>query len=649
MGNRISLCMIVKNEESNIRRCLASVRDVVDEIIIVDTGSQDITPQIALELGAKVYHFSWNDSFSDARNLSLSKATGEWILFLDADEELTTESKKVLLQLTSEENVEGYFTRIINYIGKDGWTETCPDLVFRLFRNKPEYRFRGAIHEQIADVILEKNKQATYRVAEGVIILHYGYLDSQIDQKDKKKRNLTIIQKELAADSENNLLKYHYGIELYRAERYQEAAEVLIQVANHTDPNTIYFAKLLRYIVLSYHSAGQPAKSLEVIGLGLQFFPDYADLHYYGGLNHLTQKQYAKAAEFFSQAIALPEQPAQYASFAGVRGFRSLYHLGEIAESFLNYEEALHYYLASLRDNPNFQPALERIIVILEPRKNPDYTRECLEKVLDLGSPQAKLILSNIFFNQKAYQLALEFLEPTDGTASAPPEILLRKAFCLVQQKRFLESLILLGEFTPDSPMYLLAKFNELFCFWVQGKKRKVQVIAEELGDLGLAEDTDNIVKLLLKSQEKRKTVRRIFLGQDGVDLLLDLIGRLLDLNEPEKANELYKRVVPDCLVNRQWDIIQLYHRYGYFERTVELLKEYLTTNRNGDAHFLLAESYQELGNFVEAEQHYRYAIEQDSDQPRYFIGQIRLYESWRRKIAEESPAEEQHGEEDLP
>lgn len=645
MGNRISLCMIVKNEADNIRRCLASVKGVVDEIIVVDTGSNDTTPQVALELGAKVYHFEWNDNFSDARNLSLAKATGDWILFLDADEELAQESKDALLKRTDEQNVEGYFIRIINHIGKDGWTETCPDLVFRLFRNRPEYRFHGAIHEQIADVILERNKQAVYCIAEEIIIVHYGYVDSQIDKKDKKNRNLSIIQKELAKKPGDNLLKYHYGVELFRAERYLEAAEILVQVANHTDPNTIYFPKLLRYIVLSYYSAGEPNKALEVIRQGIQFFPNYADLYYYGGLSHLELKQYMKATEFFLQAVALPEQPSQYASFAGVRGFRSLYQLGRIAESFLNYEEALRYYLASLRDNPNFLPALENIIQILEPRKNPEYTKECLEKVLDLSSLQARFIMSNIFFNQKAYRLALEFLESTSGTTSASAEILLRKAFCLIQQRRFLEALIILSEYTPASPIYPLAKFNELFCFWLQGKKRKVQMIAGELRALGLTEDTDNVLKLLLRSQEKRKTFRKIPLGQDGVNLLLDITGRLLDLNEPERANELYKRVVPECLVDRKWDIIRLYHEYGYLEKAAELLQEYLAVNHNGEAYFLLGEIYRELGNFVGADQNYRYAIEQDPDQPRYYISQIRLYESWREKIAEESVAREHDGE----
>lgn len=633
MGKRISLCMIVKNEAGTIRRCLQSVTGAVDEIIVVDTGSTDATPEIAREMGAKVCSFDWNDNFSDARNASIQQATGEWILFLDADEELTGESREALAKCTSEENVEGYFIKIMNYIGADGWVETCPDLVFRLFKNKPEYRFRGAIHEQIADVILEKSQQASYRIANEIVILHYGYLDSQIEKKDKKNRNLKIIEKELASEPENQLLRYHYGVELFRLEKYVEAAQVFVETANCTNPQTIYFPKLLRYITLAYHSTGQPENALDAIVQGLRFFPDYADLYYYGGLCLLDCKQYMKARELLLQAVSLPEQPPQYASFGGVRGFRAFYFLGDIAERFLNDEEALGYYLESLRDNPNFQPALEKIIKILNPRVNPEYTKECLEKIFDFSSPQAKLALVNIFFQEGAYRLALDFLEEVLQAGNGTAEILYRKAFCLIQERRFLEALRILSSCTPDSFLFPLAKINELFCYWIQGKRKKVCTIIEEMRALSLSEETDQVLKLLVRVQEKRRNVRKIFLGGEGVTLLLDLIKRLLSLKEVEKVNELLNRVDPRCLTDRKWDLILLYQHAGHLEKSVELLEDYLAHTPSGDAHFLLAESYRELGNYMAADIHYRYAIELDPHQPRYYLKQIALYEDRRRQL----------------
>ena len=93
MKPEISVCMIVKNEEDNITQCLSSVRDVADEIVVVDTGSCDNTLAIAQSFGAKVFSCPWEDNFSIPRNVSLEHAQGEWILMIDADEQLAEESK----------------------------------------------------------------------------------------------------------------------------------------------------------------------------------------------------------------------------------------------------------------------------------------------------------------------------------------------------------------------------------------------------------------------------------------------------------------------------------------------------------------------------------------------------------------------------
>ena len=107
----LSLCMIVKNEENTLSRCLESVKDIVDEIIIVDTGSTDNTVEIAKSYGAKVFFYKWDNSFANARNYSLSKASKDWILIMDADDELVKEDKdKVALLINNKENkLNAYF------------------------------------------------------------------------------------------------------------------------------------------------------------------------------------------------------------------------------------------------------------------------------------------------------------------------------------------------------------------------------------------------------------------------------------------------------------------------------------------------------------------------------------------------------------
>lgn len=632
--NRVSLCMIVKNEEKNLRRCLQSVQGYVDEIIVVDTGSTDSTCRIAREFGAVVRDFPWNDDFSRARNASLELATGDWILFLDADEELAGNSGEVLRRITAEEGVEGYFVRVINYLGDEEWFETCPDLIFRLFRNRKDYRFRGAIHEQIVDVILEKNKQASYRIADDLVILHYGYMNGQIEEKNKKCRNLSILERELSSDPQNRLLRYHYGVELYRVERYAEAAAELARAADGIDPGTIYLPKLLRYLVLAYHSAGMPRQAMETVRLCLGLFPDYADIYYYGGLISYEEGAYAQAWDFLQNALSMPEQPAYYASFSGVRGFRACYLLGQIAEIFCNEEEALRYYIQGLRDNPKFIPALESITRILKPQEDPDYARDCLEKLCEFGDPQAHLLMGQILFRQSAFKLALEYLEQGMSRQEASAELKLWKAICLVQQCRYLEALHIFDGIEREHPLYPLARLNKILCFWFQGNRRKVQEYVEDLLQLGLSRDTGAVVGMLRDSLKKRHKPSGVVLGEEGMALLLDILMRTLDLKEKERALSLIRCLDKECLNKNALAIGELFYRYGYLEVAEQYLGMYLEKNPEcAAACFTLAEIKHCLGHDIEAESLYRRALALNPSLPRHYIGLMRLYKNMRRKI----------------
>ncbi|MFZ5595904.1 MAG: glycosyltransferase [Bacillota bacterium] len=630
MNNKISLCIITKNEEKNIRRCLASASGAVDEIIVVDTGSSDNTCPVAEEFGCRVISFPWNGSFSDARNASLENATGDWIFCLDADEEITAESKEALRLLTSDNSVEGYFIKVINYLGGEGWTETCPDLIFRLFRNRREYRFHGAIHEQIVDVILQKNKSARYRIAGGVTILHYGYLSSQVEEKNKKGRNLELISRELTADPKNRLLRYHFGVELFRAERYREAAAELIRAAEGIDPGTIYLPKLVRYLVMSLNADSRPDQALEAVNTGLRLFPDYADLYYYGGVAGLDLKNYGQAWQFFQKALSMPEQPLHYASFAGIRGFRALYQMGRLAEIYCNEEEALKHYIAALRDNSLFTPALESIVRLLRPYEDPEYTKNCLERICDFCTPQASLLIGEILFRQSGYKLALEYIERAEEHQPLPDHILLRKAICLIQQRRYLEAIRVIDRFEPGCPLYPPARLNRLFCFWLRKNRKKVRELAGDLVSLGLSNDTGAVVSILKDSLNKR-VFNKYSPGEEGMSLLLDLLLRTLDLGEENMANSMLERLTGDCLKSNGIALGRLFSRYGKKDTAENYLRLYMEDNpESAQALFLLAGLREEAGDYLEACRLYREALERDPTQPGHYINLIRVYEKMR-------------------
>lgn len=190
----ISLCVIAKNEENNISRCLGSCEHIVDEIIVVDTGSTDNTVKISKSFGAKIVYSPWDNNFSKARNAGVEQAQSEWILYLDCDEALDFEGglnlKEILESDLPDGKHEGFCLNLINVVeGK----MTLNYGSLRVFRNRPEYRFRGKIHEQIFPSIGEHYPEESIQLLD-VDFYHYGYDSNTSDIESKKKRNIAIFE-----------------------------------------------------------------------------------------------------------------------------------------------------------------------------------------------------------------------------------------------------------------------------------------------------------------------------------------------------------------------------------------------------------------------------------------------------------------------
>jgi len=198
----LSLCMIVRNEQPNLVRCLSSVKAAVDEIVIVDTGSTDRTKDLAAVFGARVFDFAWTDDFSSARNVSLSQAKGDWILVLDADETLSPRDHRKLREIIrkSPKRIGGYDLATRNYVmeaNTAGWTANdgsypaeeagtgwYANRKVRLFRNDPRIRFSGAVHELVEASMLEAGmKIATCEIP----VHHTGKLDrARVTEKGER-------------------------------------------------------------------------------------------------------------------------------------------------------------------------------------------------------------------------------------------------------------------------------------------------------------------------------------------------------------------------------------------------------------------------------------------------------------------------------
>lgn len=186
----ISACMIVKNEEKFIAKCLQSIKDVADEIIIVDTGSTDNTIEIAKSFGAKIFHHPWRNDFSEARNHSLRHATGEWVLYIDADETLEQADIPLLRSLINSDSCSAIFVAIYSDL-PDGCSK---HYYTRLFKRE-KARFEGIVHEQlICEGIM---KQSTIRM------YHAGYNLGNDDMSKKYTRTGDLLRKQLEISPDN--------------------------------------------------------------------------------------------------------------------------------------------------------------------------------------------------------------------------------------------------------------------------------------------------------------------------------------------------------------------------------------------------------------------------------------------------------------
>ncbi|HYF93930.1 MAG TPA: glycosyltransferase [Symbiobacteriaceae bacterium] len=197
--------MIVKNEQENLPRALESVKPIAHEIIVVDTGSTDATVEIARSYGARVFHHPWEDNFSTARNHSLAKALGDWILVLDADEAVVGGKEEMLFSALSSPEQDAYMITLVNRGASVG---RIP--VLRIFRNGRGYRFEGRIHEQAIDSICaDRNRVGTVNLE----IEHFGYCEQEDARKGRRERNVRLLTEEMRENPNRKDLLYYLGFE----------------------------------------------------------------------------------------------------------------------------------------------------------------------------------------------------------------------------------------------------------------------------------------------------------------------------------------------------------------------------------------------------------------------------------------------------
>ncbi|MBO1511740.1 glycosyltransferase [Metabacillus bambusae] len=310
MTKKLSICMIVKDEEKNLRRCLESLKLLISkdfsELIIVDTGSTDKTMEIAKEYTENVYFHEWNGNFSDMRNISISYATGEWIFIIDADEELNTPNE--LIDLLESSKINNFKT--IRIREKNLLSVKLNKYVYhvqeRLFKNDGTFQYKGTIHNQPI-------YQHPVLTVDNIWLMHYGYINEDKELMEKKfQRTANMLKTELKNDPEH----VYYRFQLARSYMmHGDSATAIEEIKKAYKSMKKQDNRLITY---RYYVFGEYARMalhtkkfeqvIDVCKEGLSYNDNYLDLYYYMGHAYIELEEYKEGLDTLTKYVELHGQ-----------------------------------------------------------------------------------------------------------------------------------------------------------------------------------------------------------------------------------------------------------------------------------------------------------------------------------------------------
>ncbi len=386
---RLSVCMIVKDEEKHLAECLTSVREVASEIIVGDTGSADRTKEIAQEYGAKVLDVPWTDDFAAARNAVLKEATGDWILSLDADEVIAEEDRAKIIEAINSWEVAGFWIATRNYCndstiqgwqpaGGDHFAKTYagwfPSVKVRLWQQQENILFQGRVHEVIPEEVLRSfGKVAMLPVP----IHHYGFEQSG----EKKEAYLKMVERKVAEEPSSARAHYELGV-LYKEQGKYDLAEEAFSQSLKLD--STFVTPLLNFGIVQ-QKQGKYEDAMKTLQAVLLRDAGSADACFALGYCSFMQNDMEKAEEYFTQAVQ--RNPLLVEAYV---------NLGAIKERQGNLSHALAYLKKALQLHPSHARAYYNIGVVYEKQMQIPAAIQMYEKARECGYARAEELQERI-------------------------------------------------------------------------------------------------------------------------------------------------------------------------------------------------------------------------------------------------------------
>ena len=393
---KLSLCIICKNEEQRIERCINSVKNYVDEMIVVDTGSTDKTIDIVKKLGAKVFEIEWEDDFSKARNYAISKAKGNWIIFLDADEYVIEEDRKYIRNYVIEainKNSEGIMVEMINVDSEKVQSIFRP---VRIFKRSPKIQYTGKIHE----LVLKEGKQMKLlNFKEPLRLKHDGYSDEVKNEKNKINRNLGMLLKEYEFNKESGNICY-YLMETYYADgKLQEAYEFGHKVLEYNNGNLTGIKQITYSTLLQvYFDLKKTEKEMEKLYKdAVQSDPVYPDFDFRYGYYWYKKTEYKQAILYLEQSLVKIENYTGIEKSNVVADIVTLYRM--LSHCYLGENmnhQAVAIFVKILRINKYEYESLFHLVRIVGETETPQALANFLYNIYDINNLKDHDVLKRI-------------------------------------------------------------------------------------------------------------------------------------------------------------------------------------------------------------------------------------------------------------
>ncbi|MBI4667551.1 MAG: tetratricopeptide repeat protein [Nitrospinae bacterium] len=417
----LALCMIVKNESQNIRELIETVRPLVDEIVVADTGSTDGTAGMAESLGAKVAHIPWNDDFSEARNLALENVTADWVLSLDADERISETDFNAIRGLVDNGRNDGYMLIQRHYLPGPGYDNMLPvsgqypemekgynsyadNFALRLFRNRPDVRWEGRIHENV----ICHDPEARWAVGIAwVVIHHYGKVAEPGALRAKKEFYLELTARKALEMPEDAKAQYELGIQLHELGRWEDCVKPFLQAFRLDNA----YADSLYYAGNACYKLGRKDEAAGYLARFLALVPGHADGLVSMAALERDAGRHEQAIELYSRVIlAVPGH------------FGARFNRGALLSSMGRHAEAAQDFSEAVQLMPGYAPAAFGLWQSLVLSGNVSLATDSVIKFKVPGRELAVMLgqAAERFVMTGRYSLAVEALGPLAADMDNP-------------------------------------------------------------------------------------------------------------------------------------------------------------------------------------------------------------------------------------